>query len=357
MRTRLIRCSMCGTPRHIYRQIIWRDNGTVCQRRNPDHRSVFIESENIDGVFRGIEEIIGLPIEHIVIESRSRSAADYLEHILPAAAKPLLRLIGLKPVIRQMGRMIKALGYGDLELVEMKIKGREDDYLTLRIRGPYSLPMVRGDIAGAVQVFDGRYFSTTVRQTAPTEYELTGRVDENPPDLRERLAWRIYNYKEENIELERCPSCGVPKAFSQFEYDIEKGIIRSKATGRRLVGIGPAALEAIFDELEREIGDTIPQVVIDAQRRFVTGGFYSPDEMWGERDMRVEFAIRGLGVLREMEFRRERLRYRVENPCLHLMIVGLMQGFYELAFGQPSEVDWRLKQDGDLLVVVSPKAS
>lgn len=347
-------CPECGIPGHIYRQIIWRENGTMAQRRNPDHRSVFIECENIDGVFREIEDIIGHSIEHIIVESRSRSSADYLEHILPAAAIRLMRLTRLKPVMRRVSNVGRALGYGDLELTGLRWKGRGDDFIVIRARDPYSLPLLCGDIAGTIGVFDGRSAGITCRQTGPLEYELRSAFSPRAPELRERLAWRRYEYKEGDIELERCSYCGAPRALQDYGFDLEKGVIISRSTGRRMVGVGPAALEAIFDELEKEVGDSIPRVVIEAQRRFVLGGFYTRGEIARRGDMRMQFAIRGLGNLKELHFSREGLRCRMENPCLHLIFIGTLQGFYELVFGQPGEVDWRFREDGDLLVVVSP---
>jgi hypothetical protein len=349
-------CPECGVPRHVSNQIIWRSNGTMVQRRNPDHRSVLMESEDIDGVYHELEKIIAHPIEHIIIESRRRSSADYLEKIVPGVLRKAFRVIGIKPVMNRINNIGKALGYGDIELVDLRWKRDEDDYLILRVREPYSLPLICGDVAGTIQVFDGRDVSVTYEGKAPLEYELAARIESHPPELRERLAWRDYTYKDGDIELERCSHCGVPKAVQEFEFNAQKGIMLYKRSGRRMVGIGPAALEAISDELERELGENIPEAIIEAQRRFVTGGFYSKGEIESEEDFRLQFAFRGWGNLKELDFSAESLRCRLENPCLHLLIVGLLLGFFELVYERPGEVDWKLKEDGDLLVVVSPRS-
>ena len=348
-------CPECGIPRHVGNQIIWRDNGTMAQRRNPEHRSVLMESENIDGVFHELEQIIAHPIEHIIIESRRRSSADYLEKIVPGVLRRIGRFVGIKPVMSRMSNIAKALGYGDMELVEMRWKRDADDYSILRVRDPYSLPLICGDVAGTIHVFEGREVSVTYERKAPLEYELEVRIESRPPELRERLAWREYVYKDGDIGLERCSRCGVPRAVQEFEYNVSKGIMLNKRTGRRMVGIGPAALEAIFDELERELGENIPEAIIEAQRRFVTGGFFSKREIESEHDFRLQFALRGWGNLKELDFSAQSLRCRLENACLHLLIVGMLLGFYELVYEQSGDVDWKLKEDGDLLVVVSPR--
>jgi hypothetical protein len=63
-------------------------------------------------------------------------------------------------------------------------------------------------------------------------------------------------------------------------------------------------------------------------------------------------ALRGFGNLQEMAWEQERLRMRIENPCLHLLLVGFAQGLFELATDREAEVEWRLAEDGDLLVEV-----
>lgn len=40
---------------------------------------------------------------------------------------------------------------------------------------------------------------------------------------------------------------------------------------------------------------------------------------------------------------------------LHLIVVGLVQGLYELAFDIESKVDWELSEAGDLKIEVTPK--
>jgi hypothetical protein len=43
-----------------------------------------------------------------------------------------------------------------------------------------------------------------------------------------------------------------------------------------MVLMGPQQLEPVFEELSRELGETISDVVIEAQRRFAKGVFSRP---------------------------------------------------------------------------------
>ena len=96
------------------------------------------------------------------------------------------------------------------------------------------------------------------------------------------------------------------------------------------------------------------EVVIEAQRRFVRGGYYSVSEVRGEPRMREVLALRGMGELLELKLGRKGVELRLANAALPLMGVGLTQGLYELAFGIESRVTWSFSEEGLLEVSVSP---
>ena len=60
-------CDTCGVPRSISKGLSWNDNGVINLTLTPLERMVFYEAETIDHLFKGIEDLIGLPVEHIVI--------------------------------------------------------------------------------------------------------------------------------------------------------------------------------------------------------------------------------------------------------------------------------------------------
>ena len=116
-----------------------------------------------------------------------------------------------------------------------------------------------------------------------------------------------------------------------------------------------ATQDAIMDELIRELGDPITEAAVEAQRSLVASGFFSSDEIKGVDDFRTQFAYRGLGNIVEIDFDQHHLKMRLENPCLHAMVAGLIQGLYEGALGQQSNLDWETNEDGDLVVEVRPR--
>ncbi len=147
---------------------------------------------------------------------------------------------------------------------------------------------------------------------------------------------------------------GVPAALAGYKWYPDRGVVKNTHTGKRMAILG-SETDAIFAELEREFGEIIPRAVVEAQRRFVKTGFYSIEEVGDEGDIRTQLALRGLGNLREIKMGKRGVRMRLDNAGLHLMVVGLVQGLFEMAFGIESSVDWELSPDGDLEVEVIPK--
>ena len=348
-------CPECGVPKRLVKENRWLSDGTIVQSKNPDHRMIFIECENINATYSNVEEIIGVSIEHIIIEAKRRATFDFIDHMLPGVVKSIVRLAGVRLVVRNVSSLGSVMGIGRIELKDLRRVHGKGDYATFEITRPYSIPLFCGDLAGTFEAIDRREVGVTYREVSQDVYEVTGHITRHPLELKERLQPRAYTHKPGDIKMDRCPRCGGPSILSQYDWDMDRGVVTSRSSGHRMVMLGPAAMESIVDELERELGDTIPQAVVEAQRRFAKTGFYSLEEASSAEGFNIHLAKRGMGNLREMEWDEDRLRLRIENPCLHLLLVGLIQGLFELASGQEADAEWELAGDGDLKVEVKPK--
>lgn len=347
-------CPECGAPKHITSEHMWVNSGAIVQSRESQTRMVFVESENLDPLFKGIENLIGVPIEHAVTAAKRKAVRSYLDHLMPDVTKELLRKrqIDWRPVNDGFRAMAGMHGYGVYEVVDYRHEQDVDDYVVETISEPYSVPLACGDIAGAFEVLYGCEMGVRYDKKSPDLYELTCYVSSHPKEFKGRLRFEHYELKSGDVELERCASCGGPKALSNYRWHPDRGVIESATTGRRMVLTG-MELDAIFGELENELGDTIPRAVVEAQRRFVRTGFYDIEGM-GRLGMRDQLAMRGLGSIRELKSDQKGLYIRIENVFLHLMVVGLVQGLYEQAWNRNSLVEWELSKDGVLEVEVYP---
>jgi hypothetical protein len=333
---------------------VWTNGGFIVQSGDPTHRMVLIESDNLDNLYRGIEEILGRSIERIVIETKRRATRQYIDRLVPdeLKEKAINKELDMQIMIDANNAVSRIMCYGNPSLVGYRYERDEDDYLRQRIREPYSIPLWCGDMAGAVEAITRRDNDVTYERIDAETLEIACFVSGHPPQFQGRLRLREYPLHEGGVELERCGTCGGPAALADFAWHLDRGVILDTATGRRMVMLGPAYQEAVFDELERELGEEIPRVVVEAQRRFVKSGFYRAAEVASEDRFRLLLALRGLGDLRSLQLGPRRLRMRMENPALHLALVGLVQGYFEAANGVDSTAEWELSEEGALEVEI-----
>lgn len=356
----VIRCPECGVPEHFGDNHIWLNSGVIVPKGDLKHRMVFIESENIDPLYRSIEEIIGVPIEHIIIRAQGRSTRDYLRKWISRDFKDKVRerILPAESAIEMMESNERVLGYGSSTCLEVLYEGEEggENFILVRLAEPYSFANWCGQMAGACEAITDYYHAIAYEEVGPDTYDVRAYVSEAPSELEDRALRQEYQHREGDIELELCPTCESPTALSQFEWILERGIIRDRTNARRMSISGDASLQSTFDELEDELGDTIPRTVVEAQRRFIRTGFYSTEGFGDEGMMRSYFALRGLGNLREAKVGKKGVSLRLDKAGVCLMIVGMIQGLFELAFGVDSHVEWELSEEGDLRVEVTPSA-
>jgi hypothetical protein len=348
-------CPVCGVPEYITSEHLWLNNGDIVQKRDQVARLVIMESENIDPLLQNIEEIIGVPIEHIVITTVRRAVRSYVSRIVPDDVKDLIQKKEMDPVpiALAMIDVAKMMGHGDQEYVDYRYKGDKDDYYIVKMIEPYSVPMVSGTIAGAVEAVFSRSEGVTYEQESPTVYKVKSVPSAHPEELKQRMHMERYQHRDGDIELERCEACGGPKALSAYQWHVDRGVIIDQNSKRRLVMMGPEEVERIFVELKNELGETIDQVIVEAQRRFTKSGFYSISDANTEEDFRNLLALRGMGNLKEIVYHKNGMHMRLDNAALPLMGVGMMQGVYEKFTGEPSSVEWEFSEEGNLEIAVS----
>jgi len=347
------RCPECGIPMQTVESHEWLNSGVIVHKGDPGLRMAFVECENLDPLFNGIVQIIGVPIEHIIIDCERKGNRDYFNPMIPQEVKDMIRKgdLPLVSIIDAMTLTAKINGVGRFELKDVSL----GEFITLTSYDAHSVPLTLGDIAGGCEAVMGdEYSKVTYKELSPHVYEMTAMPSGFPANLEGRLERKEYHLREGDMELERCPTCGGPLEFAKFKWDLDMGTIKSDSTGRRIGIVHPSVLDPIFDELEKELGETIPRVVAEAQRRFTKTGFYSVDEIKDEERFRNQLALLGMGNLREFRMDAKGLHLSLDNACMHLMVVGMIQGLYEIAFGKESSVDWELSEEGDLHADVTP---
>lgn len=304
-----------------------------------------------------------MPIERQVIDVCRRSTRNLVKDLVPQQVKDIInkRETDLEPIIMgltdYMMTASQMVRFGKFEHVAHRYKGDGRDHFMNRCYHPYSILLSRGNLAGTIEGIYDTETGVESREVAPGVYEMIAHSTGHAVELGERLRLRPYIHRDGDIELERCSTCGSPAGLSSFEWSLEEGIITNLSTGRRMALMGPDVLEAVFSELEVELGDVIPHAVVEAQRRFIKAEAYSIDEISDESDFRTQLAVRGYGNLRGIYLGVDGLNMRIDNAAAPLMILGLAQALLEMAFATESKAAWEISQEGDLEVRITPRGA
>ena len=345
-------CNTCGVPRRIGKDHNWNPDGTITQRRNPDHRMLFFDSDSLGGLFSNIEQLIGIPIEKMVIESKSRATNAYISQLLRGHRGTVARVIGLGRIIKRVVEQGKVMGYGDIEVVDFNWK---ESHMNCEIAHPYSLPLFCGDLKGANEAIRKVAGAVSCEKIGDDLYMVRNYLAPQAPELADRLLPQSRPRKPGDIEHDNCPDCGVPREVSHFKWDLRRGTITHRETGLRMAIFGPVGLQVIFDELEDELGDSIPETIVEAQRMYTR---QNPNVRWkgtGTEGVRKWLAIQGLGNLVSLEQVENGTAARVENPALTAILVGSAIGLYETATGSSASAEWSIAADGNLSLRLSPQ--
>jgi hypothetical protein len=348
-------CPECETPTYISSEHTWLSDGAIVQTGHPGNRVAFVESENFDPLFKSIEELIGRSVDHIVVNVARRMALAYMTKVVSIQEREVLRSGRFPPELtfETTFTLVRILGMGLPSLVDLHFEHAPDDYIVVRYKNPYSAPIMAGTLAGTVEAYTERSVGVTYEYVSPDEIDARVFASEHPEELKYRLRAKLHQPGQGDIELERCPACGGPAMLAHCQWDIDQGVIRNNSTGRRMAVVGPHILDAAFVELESELGEDIPRIVVEAQRRFVRNGFY-PATTIRDPDLREQLALRGLGDLTELDVGQGGVRMSMNNTVLPLIVVGFIQGLFELAYGLESRADWELAEDGTLKGEITP---
>jgi hypothetical protein len=343
------RCRSCGVPQGVSRNHKWRDNGTIVFARDPSHRMVLLESDNLDGIFEALEALVERPIEKQIIEGKAKATRDFLKFLVKGKSGRLAYVMSYVPVRNFIADLSKVMGYGRVELREVSPRFRRAERMTLRVRDIYSLPLVCGDFKGASEAVEGGISQVDYLLEKDGSYQITSyRVSyDAPPEEGFPIH---YADKPGEIGWERCPSCGVPREVGALTWDLERGIINDPATGRRMALFGPMGIELVFMELEQELGRPVDDLLIEAQRRHALTFLKSEEVMEGLGKPRKILGMRGLGYLEDLEAGREEARLRIANPCLTPLLIGFLEAAFEAALERKPRTSWETEPDGDLLL-------
>lgn len=367
-------CASCGVPLMISTVFEWGDGGVISIANSPKARMVFYESGNIDNVFRGVEELIGVPIEHFAMERKRRDTRKFMERMFPSEIERLKSIIGgarenrvsaLEPGMRdellEIGNLANrqattvgtVYGYGAIRFSGLWELWDAYPWRTQVIRNPYSVPFFAADMLATVEAFEQDDLQVGYEKLSEEIYLVTAVPGPHPFELQDRLKRRSHDLKPGDVQYERCDGCGVPSRVARCVWDLDEGTINDPQTGRRMALFDPAAMDTVFDDLEAELGGSVPEAIVEAQRRYAKQTMNMEGWKRSGYDFKGWAASRGLGNITAFKADGRHAELTLENPSMHLAMVGVAVALYELAWGaDSSEHRWHRTDDGDLEIEI-----
>jgi hypothetical protein len=322
-----------------------------------------------------MEGMMGVPIEHIAVESRRREVRRFYERQLPPQVFRVMEGRGglkdgkdlkispeekkeLIETMRSIGRFSLDIGivygYGEMRMGPLWDTDASFPWRTCITREPYSVIFMAADVLGTIEAYESTDMRVLYDEIEKDVYHIETYPGSHPLELKERLGRKRYQFKPGDIQYDGCEECGIPMPITNRIWDTDKGTIVNPDTGRRMAIFGPMPVDSLFDDLEEEIGEIISETIIEAQRRQIKTSWST--ERWIREGSTFQemIALRGLGNLVTFEGDRNHLDIVVENACLHLPMVGTVQALVELAYNaQSCTCDWELSDDGDLSMTFS----
>ncbi len=139
-------CPECGVPRLVTAEHTWLSDGAIVQTRFWGHRMAFVETENLDPLFKGIEELVGMSIQDVLVRVSRRATLGYMLRLVTDEVRDMLfeGKVGSDLVIDSAFQLTRIMGYGDPTLVGCQLRA-----IPRRLRGrPLPLPLLRTDYRG-----------------------------------------------------------------------------------------------------------------------------------------------------------------------------------------------------------------
>lgn len=357
----LERCGRCTAPIYVRLAAVWNDDGTITGRFAGHTRVVQIYAAEINHILSGIGERIGLDIGRLVVEGERKAAVEFTGE-MTAIGHGLAGSVGRSRLFSRLVltfvlRAVKNAGLGNGRITQYK----RGERMTVEFSTPFNIPILVGEMLGAFEAFFRRpaegdwegdtHFAVVHIKASPS----AAHVEE------ERLKPVLTPTIPGKVELQRCPRCGMPLAVTAlYNFDLDAGIATEVTTGRRIVTVIIDSLNAVFKELESELGPEIPRMIVDLESDYIKDIAPGPEGPADEAllaKLLDDLKVKGMGNPVEISLSGDSLTVRIDNPFSEELLAGRVLGFYRALIADPAEVQWTSEHKGYVTVVVRPASA
>ncbi|MDY6795500.1 MAG: hypothetical protein SWK76_09535 [Actinomycetota bacterium] len=212
-----------------------------------------IEKEVFSGILESIEDKLGVPIDHIIIDAKRRDAKLYVDDILSGVLGKVIR----QPWLRVFGYKIMILQASYIGLAKMRLLSYKPGRRFIGVvESVYHPALFMGDVCGAFESLEGVRAKPEYGRVGDNWYMELTPSGEYPGE--DRLELEKLPEVPARAGYDRCPECGVPRNIGDtLRWEPRRGKIVDKVTGKWIIYVDVEALDAILRELAKELGEEI----------------------------------------------------------------------------------------------------
>jgi hypothetical protein len=141
-------CDVCGVPLGITRGNVWHADGSINGRFPPHIKGTFFDVDELNHLFRSLSDLMSYDIGDIVASGKYRDAREYMAATVEQMKEGSGgKLPPAEDLYRMMLYPVTIWGIADVEF-----RSIEPEKMVLAVREPYSVALLRGDVAAVADV-------------------------------------------------------------------------------------------------------------------------------------------------------------------------------------------------------------
>ncbi len=345
-------CDLCGVPQGISRGNAWYADGTIFGKYPPYIKATFFDADELGFLFHSLSAYMEYDIGDMVAGGKYHDTREYMTAMVEKMKESSGgKLPPAADLYRMMLYPISVWGIAEVEFVSAG-----EDMMVIHVRQPYSVDLLRGDVAAVADVVTGREHAASwegdeqegVMTVVPTRggSEASRRIDEE----------QQYDVKPEAEELacERCEACGTPARVPEL-FRWEKGGCRIEevSSGRRYCFNNTQGITSVLGMLVEELGQDV-ELKMEEMARDYSRTLYEGREALSMEAEFDGFPYRGWGKVAEFSAAADGLSVTVENPYNETLITGRIWGMGEASAGESLRMTSRMAGRGVLRLTFKP---
>jgi hypothetical protein len=333
-------CGKCGVPKSLSRFNTWKD-GCITDNSGKAASLFAYEVSSANAFIEEVGLLLDIPIDGLVFNSACYDSEQLVRNLLES--RPLLsRLASKSPFSRLIYHLVadfgKASGIGNVELLEIRGNAGDMD-IKLRVTNPFNYSFVSAVIVGASKAMYGYPVThSKIEDGNGSIMQIKQIKEEQPVDFRHRASSAGLPPRELCMGevLPACKRCGAPeRAGSEFSWDLQRGIITESTSNERIFFPGLYLVNSMISEFEKILGYPVTDTFIKVERKLFgrkLARTLMGWQLWDESELRDYLALRGLGMLRELEMEGEKAKITVDNAFMSPILAGRLITLWEYRF-------------------------